>query len=120
MADQTVDSEVMTPAHQHQPTAFPSGVSAAQTAGRQTSKFQQPLAALAGSPISSSGGNGNGDPDVVRQLPEVIRNVLHGCVNTGGYGPVIERGSHLTIYVTSADPAGSGNCICFFGGFFSV
>lgn len=66
---------------------------------------QQALAALAGSPTSTTNG-ANCDPDVVRQLPEVIRHVLHGCVGTGsGYGTT-ERGAHLTVYVTSADPTG--------------
>jgi hypothetical protein len=66
---------------------------------------QQALAALAGSPTSTTNG-ANCDPDVVRQLPEVIRHVLHGCVGTSsGYGTA-ERGAHLTVYVTSADPTG--------------
>lgn len=103
----------MTPAQHHQPTAFSSSISAVQPPRHQQQQskatgshpHQQPLAALAGSPTGASNGAGNCDPDVVRQLPEVVRHVLHGCVSTG-HGTV-ERGAHLTIYVTSADPAGN-------------
>lgn len=83
------------PRHQHQSKATGS---------------HPPLAALAGSPSTAAASNCV-DPDVVRQLPEVVRHVLHGCVSTG-HGTV-ERGAHLTIYVTSADPAGSNTFSSF-------
>ena len=96
--------------HHQQLTVSTSNTSAVQQQ-KQSSKVagshpnQQALAALAGSPTSTTNG-ANCDPDVVRQLPEVIRHVLHGCVGTGsGYGTA-ERGAHLTVYVTSADPTG--------------
>ena len=100
----------MTPAQHHQPSVFSSAVQQQQQQQPKQLKatgshpHQQPLAVLAGSPTSTNGANC--DPDVVRQLPEVIRHVLHGCVSAGGHGTV-ERGAHLTIYVTSADPTGS-------------
>lgn len=108
-----VDSEVMAPvsAQVDLQLAVSSSSSAVQQQKQASSSKpagchpnQQALAALAGSPTSTNGANC--DPDVVRQLPEVIRHVLHGCVGTGGYGTV-ERGAHLTVYVTSADPAGT-------------
>lgn len=43
-------------------------------------------------------------PDTLRQLPEPLRQVLHGCMTAL---PAAERGAHLTVYVTSADPAGT-------------
>uniref|UniRef100_A0A0P5L1U9 Leucine-rich repeat and WD repeat-containing n=1 Tax=Daphnia magna TaxID=35525 RepID=A0A0P5L1U9_9CRUS len=109
----SVDSEVMAPvsAQVDLQLAVSSSSSAVQQQKQASSSKpagchpnQQALAALAGSPTSTNGANC--DPDVVRQLPEVIRHVLHGCVGTGGYGTV-ERGAHLTVYVTSADPAAS-------------
>ncbi len=98
--------------HHQQLTVSISNTSAVQQQQQKQSPMvagsnpnQQALAALAGSPTSTSNG-ANCDPDVVRQLPEVIRHVLHGCVGTGsGYGTA-ERGAHLTVYVTSADPTG--------------
>jgi hypothetical protein len=110
-----VDSEGMASAttHHQQLTVSISNTSAVQQQQQQkqspkvagSNPNQQALAALAGSPTSTSNG-ANCDPDVVRQLPEVIRHVLHGCVGTGsGYGTA-ERGAHLTVYVTSADPTG--------------
>lgn len=44
-------------------------------------------------------------PDALRQLPESVRQALHGCVP--GSATAAERGSHLTVYITSADPVGT-------------
>lgn len=93
----------MTPA-QHPTSIFSSAVQQKSKATAAAGSQHPPLAALAASPTSTN--SANCDPDAVRQLPEVIRHVLHGCVSTGGHGTV-ERGAHLTIYVTSADPSGN-------------
>ena len=44
-------------------------------------------------------------PESLRQLPESVRQALHGCVAAAGTAST-ERGAHLTIYIASADPAG--------------
>lgn len=94
-----VDSELMAPipAAQQQPqrtgnkTAILSSIPSPTATADQTASHQ---------PII---------PDALRQLPEAIRQVLHGCV-TGislpAGGGASERGAHLTVYITSADPAG--------------
>lgn len=42
-------------------------------------------------------------PEIVRLLPETVRQVLNGCVSSVR---TPERGSHITIYVTSTDASG--------------
>ena len=48
-------------------------------------------------------------PEALRQLPDHVRQVLHGCVlsSSSSHGTAVERGSNLVVYVTSADPTGN-------------
>lgn len=41
--------------------------------------------------------------DLLEQLPDAVRHILHGC---GTPGAAIDRGAHITVYVTAADPSG--------------
>ena len=43
--------------------------------------------------------------EFLKQLPDAVRQILHGCVAPGA---TIDRGAHITIYVTAADPSGLG------------
>ena len=73
-------------------------------------QLQQNQAAMAPSPTTPAGVPASTMaavdpvPEVLRQLPDPVRQVLHGCVSSGN--GATERGSNIIVYVTSADSSG--------------
>ena len=59
-------------------------------------------------------------PEALHHWSDHVRQVLHGCVSnsnsssqngTGNGAVVVERGSHLIVYVTFADPTAAGTVL---------